>query len=157
MSLAEPQPVGLKGSLRRFKQQRITPSPPRRRRARPAPKRSTLKEAVLIGPRGQVVCERCYVADRSLPRVRGLIGWRRLKPTEGMLLRPSWSIHTAFVRFPIDVVFLDGQLKVLSVKHRFKPWNAAFERRAHSVLELSAGRCEQLGIAPGDVLAWGWL
>jgi uncharacterized membrane protein (UPF0127 family) len=74
-----------------------------------------------------------------------------------MLLRPSWSIHTAFVRFPIDVVFLDEQMTVLKVKPRLKPWHVAFEPRATAVLELSAGRCEHLAIEPGDVFAWGWL
>jgi uncharacterized membrane protein (UPF0127 family) len=120
-------------------------------------KRSSLKKAVLIGPRGQVVCERCYVADRSLPRVRGLIGWKQLAGTEGMLLRPSWSMHTAFVRFPVDVVFLDDELTVLAIAHRLRPWHIAVERGAHSVLELAAGRCEQLGVSPGDSFAWGWL
>ena len=157
MSFATPQAVGLRVSLRRRAREAVERYSPRRRRERRFQRRSWLKEAVLIGPRGEVICERCYVADRSLPRVRGLIGWGRLKPTEGMLLRPSWSLHTAFVRFPIDVVFLDEQLAVLKVKSRLKPWHVAFDRRADAVLELPAGRCEDLGIEPGDMFAWGWV
>ena len=61
---------------------------------------SSLKRIVLVGSEGQIVCEQCYVADRSLARIRGLIGWRSLAANEGMLLRPSWSLHTAFLRFP---------------------------------------------------------
>src|SRR5205823_9944638 len=94
----------------------------------------SLPEVVLVGPKGQVVCERCYLADRVLPRVRGLIGWRRLDASEGMLLRPTWSIHTAFVRFPIDAVFLDKELTVLAVESSMKPWRVAWKRRAHAVL-----------------------
>lgn len=119
--------------------------------------RSRLKGVVLIGPAGQIVCERCYVADRSFPRLRGLIGWRPLDRNEGMLLRPSSAIHTTFVRFAIDAVFLDDEMTVLSIAPNLKPWRAAWKRRASAVLELPSGRCEQLGLRPGDVFAWGRL
>ena len=114
-----------------------------------------LHEVVLVGPKGQIVCERCYLADRVMPRVRGLIGWSRLDASEGMLLRPTWSIHTAFVRFPIDAVFLDKELTVLAVESSMKPWRVAWKRSAHAVLELAAGQCEHLSVRPGDRLAWG--
>ena len=114
-----------------------------------------LREVVLVGPQGQIVCERCFIADRTLPRIRGLIGWSRLATSEGMLLRPSWSIHTAFVSFSIDAVFLDEELTVLAIRPRMKPWRAAWRRRAHAVLELAAGECQRLGVRPGDRLAWG--
>jgi len=130
---------------------------PRWRRAKPARTgRSKLKGVCLIGPAGQIICEHCYVADRSFPRMRGLIGWP-LEMNEGMLLRPSAAIHTAFVRFPIDAVFLDRNLTVLSIAANLKPWRIAWKLRAKSVLELSAGRCEQLGLFPGDTFAWGRL
>jgi uncharacterized membrane protein (UPF0127 family) len=114
-----------------------------------------LKTIALIGPRGQVLCERCHLADRALPRIRGLIARPQLAAGEGMLLRPTWSIHTAFVRFPIDAVFLDEQMTVLAVRSKLKPWRAAWARRAHAVLELPAGRCENLAVGPGDKLGWG--
>src|SRR6266516_1506975 len=76
-------------------------------------RRTRWTEIVLIGPTGEVVCDHCYLADRSFRRLRGLIGWKSLAATEGMLLRPSSSIHTALMRFPIDVVFLDERLSVL--------------------------------------------
>lgn len=115
------------------------------------------REATLVGSKGQVVCERCYVADRAFRRVRGLIGWGRLTPGEGMLLRPTWSIHTAFMRFPIDAVFLDRHLTMLAIKPRLKPWRVAWRWRAHSVLELPAGTCDELGLRAGDKLGWGWV
>jgi uncharacterized protein len=117
-------------------------------------RRTRLKGLALVGPEGQIVCERCYVAERSLPRIRGLIGWSELEPGEGMLLRPSWSIHTAFVRYPIDAVFLDDALKIVSIAH-LKPFRAALRPGVKSVLELPAGQCERLGLKPGDRLGWG--
>ena len=74
-----------------------------------------------------------------------------------MLIKPTWSVHTAFMRFAIDVLFLDKDLTVLGVERRLKPWRAAFRRGAHSALELAAGETERLSIEVGDRLAWGAL
>jgi uncharacterized membrane protein (UPF0127 family) len=118
---------------------------------------SRMKKLVLVGPHGQLVCDICHVADRPHTRVRGVIGWRTLRRGEGMLIRPSFSIHTAFVRFPIDAVFLDRGMKVLAIRHNMKPWRLAGARRAYAVLELAEGEAERLGIRTGDYLGWGAL
>jgi uncharacterized membrane protein (UPF0127 family) len=112
---------------------------------------------VLVGPEGQVVCERCELADRFIARGRGLLGRTELGHGHGILIRPTWSIHTAFMRFAIDVVFLDADLRVLKISPRLGPWRAAFRRRAHQALELGAGECERLALRVGDRLAWGSL
>ena len=112
---------------------------------------------VLLGPEGQVVCEPCELADGFASRGRGLLGRKDLPSGVGMLIRPTWSVHTAFMRFAIDVVFLDADLTVLKIAQRLKPWRAAFRRKAHQALELRAGECERLGIRVGDRLAWGAL
>src|SRR5438270_7102056 len=138
------------GVLRRWRR-----GPRRRGNGSSASTATGLKAIVLVGPEGQIVCERCYLADRPLARLRGLMAWPPLTAGEGMLLRPTWSIHTAFVRFPIDAVFLDEQMRVLGIRSRLKPWRAAWERRAHAVLELPAGRCDSARVRPGDKLGWG--
>lgn len=116
---------------------------------------SRMRKLVLIGPRGNVVCDVCHLADRILPRMRGVIGWRHLREGEGVLLRPTFSIHTAFVRFPIDAVFLDSELKVMKIAHDMNPWRLKGFWGASSVLELAAGECRRLGVETGDRLAWG--
>jgi uncharacterized protein len=112
---------------------------------------------VLLGPEGQVVCERCDLADGFASRGRGLLGRTELHSGQGMLIRPTWSVHTAFMRFAIDVVFLDGELTILKIAHRLRPWRAALRRGAHQALELPAGESERIGIHVGDRLAWGSL
>ena len=112
---------------------------------------------VLVGPEGQVVCERCEIADGFFSRARGLLGRSQLPRGRGMLIRPTWSVHTWFMRFPIDVVFLDAELTVLKVARFLRPWRAAARWHSHSALELPAGECDRLGIAIGDRLAWGSL
>ena len=114
-----------------------------------------MRKLVLVGMRGQVVCDVCHVADKPHTRMRGVIGMRELRKGEGVLLRPTFSIHTAFVRFPIDAVFLDNEMTVVSVHHEMKPWRLAAARKARAVLELAAGECRRLGVRPGDRLGWG--
>ena len=103
--------------------------------------------------RGTVVCENAIVADGPLQRMLGLMGRRDLAPTVGMLLRPAPAIHSAFMRFALDAVFLDADVRVLRVVAGLRPWRAAVQRGAHAVLELAAGECARRGIEVGDRLA----
>lgn len=110
------------------------------------------RPALVSEERGEVVCERCEVAERAPTRLRGLLGRRELPPGDGMLLRPSGSIHTCFMRFPIDAVFLDAELRVLRVRSELRPWRVAAARGARAVLELAAGEAGRRGVAPGERL-----
>jgi len=112
---------------------------------------------VLVAQNGQVVCECCELADGFFKRLRGLLGRPGLDRGHGMLIRPSWSVHTAFMRFAIDVLFLDRELRVIAIERRLRPWRAAAQRGAYSALELAAGEAERLKIEIGDRLAWGAL
>ena len=56
------------------------------------------------------------------------------------------------MRFPIDVVFLDSEWRIVSVVAALRPWRLAAAKNAASVLELAAGECQRLGLAEGDVL-----
>jgi uncharacterized membrane protein (UPF0127 family) len=84
--------------------------------------------------------------------MRGLMGRSGLPAGEGLLLSPAPAIHTAFMRFPIDALFLDRELRVLKVVEQLRPWRIASERRAHSVLELSAGESGRRGVQVDDRL-----
>jgi len=106
----------------------------------------------LIRPDGRVVVEHCLVAARPLRRMRGLLGRASLPGGEGILLRPAGSVHTFFMRFPIDAVFLDRELVVVGIESDLPPWRAAARRRAHAVLELAAGECDRRGLREGDAL-----
>ncbi len=102
---------------------------------------------------GGPACERCTVASSRRARLRGLLGRRGLPPGEGLLLRPCASVHTCFLRFPIDVVLLDGDDRVVAVVERLAPWRLAGHRRAKAVLELAAGEAQRRALSPGDRLA----
>jgi hypothetical protein len=111
----------------------------------------------LAGADGRVVVRRCELADGFLTRLRGLLGRRCLRPGEGLLLSPSSSVHTMFMRFPIDVVFLDRGLQVLGISADVRPWRLASRRGARHVLELAAGEAQARGIRAGDRLTFAAL
>lgn len=97
----------------------------------------------------------CAVANSGAARLRGLLGRRSLSADEGLLLSSTGSIHTCFMRFPIDAVFLDGELRVLGVAADLPPWRVAGRRGARAVLELPSGAAARRGIEPGERLHVG--
>ena len=100
---------------------------------------------------GQLVC-RCRVATSFASRFRGLMGVAQLPSGSGLLLPGTSSVHTHFMRFPIDVVFLDSERRIVSIVKALRPWRLATAKAAASGLELAAGECERLELAEGDVL-----
>ena len=102
---------------------------------------------------GAVVCERCEVPKSAFGRMRGLLGRSGLEPGGGMLIDSAPSVHMLFMRFPIDVVFLDREWRVVGVRHHLRPWRVAGARRAVAALELPAGAAAAAEIEEGDVLA----
>ncbi len=111
-----------------------------------------MREVTLKRENGDVVCDRCVVADSPVSRMRGLLGRSELRPGEGLLLSPASSIHTWFMRFPIDAVFLDRDLRVVGISDDIRPWRATGRRGAKAVLELPAGETGRRGLALGDLL-----
>jgi len=112
-------------------------------------------EVVLRREDGSIVCERCVHADTALMRMKGLLGRRDLPRGEGILLKPASSVHMAFMRFPIDAVFLDRDLRVVKIAADLKPWRAAGSRGAKAVLEIPAGEAGRRGLSVGDRLVAG--
>ena len=94
----------------------------------------------------------CELADRPLLRLRGLLGRSELPAGEGLFISPAPSIHTAFMRFPIDALFLDREMRVVRIVERLRPWRMASKRGARAVLELAAGECARRGVQVGDRL-----
>lgn len=107
---------------------------------------------IVNAARRTVVCESCALADSISTRTRGLLGRDSLPGGDGVLLSPARSIHTAFMRFPIDVVFLDRERCVIKLVAEMDPWRTAQARRASAVLELAAGEIAKRGIELGDQL-----
>src|SRR5436305_1145800 len=103
---------------------------------------------------GTAVCERREIPETSVGGGRGLLGRDGLEPGGGMLIDRAGSVHMFFMRFPIDVVFLARDRRVVRVKHRLAPWRVAGARGAVAALELPAGRAGEVRVERGDVLVF---
>jgi uncharacterized membrane protein (UPF0127 family) len=99
---------------------------------------------------GSVVCAKCELAETFWTRFRGLMGRPSLPAAEGLLFDRTGSIHMFFMRFPIDVVFCDAELRVVKVVSGLKPWRTAAARGAKVTIEVRQGAAA--GLEPGDEL-----
>lgn len=103
---------------------------------------------------GAVLCEQCTLADSPMKRARGLLGRTSLRSKEGLFLATS-AIHTCFMRFPIDAVFLDKEMRVVKIVSDLGSWRIAMCRGAKGVVEVAAGECVRQNLAVGERLSLG--
>jgi uncharacterized membrane protein (UPF0127 family) len=111
------------------------------------------EEWLLRRPGGTAACPRCLIADTAPARMRGLLGRVALDDDEGLLIRPTNSVHMFLMRFAIDVVFLDRDLVVRKIVEALRPWRMAGCRGARAALELPAGAAARRGITVGEQLS----
>ena len=98
---------------------------------------------------GDVVASAVEIAATRASRRRGLLGRASLDASAAMVLSPCVSVHTAFMKFSIDVVFVDGDGVVRRIVS-LAPWRMAAHVRARVVVELAAGGAR--GLRVGDRL-----
>jgi uncharacterized membrane protein (UPF0127 family) len=104
--------------------------------------------------RGTTLASRARLASSFVDRLFGLMGRKRVEDGGGLLLVKSASIHSFFMRFRFDAVFLDKELRVVKIVPAMRQWWLAFGGRgAKDVLELPAGVAEATGTRPGDLLS----
>ena len=92
---------------------------------------------------------RLLIASRWHERLFGLLTKPALSAGQALLLRPCNAVHSFFMRQTIDVVFLDGAGRVLSVRPHLRPWRVAADWRAHQALELADGQARSMSLRPG--------
>lgn len=103
--------------------------------------------------RGTTLGEAIEVADTAVRRVKGLLGRECLEEGQGLLFKKCSSLHTLFMRFPIDIVFLDRDGKVLKLKKGVKPFKlVAAPLRSYYALELPESTIARSNTRGGDQL-----
>jgi uncharacterized membrane protein (UPF0127 family) len=109
-----------------------------------------LKVLVRNHTRSTVLADAADMADTSEKRRTGLLKHERLNPGEGLWIVPCESVHTFFMKFPIDLLYLDKQKKVRKIRHAVPAWRLSMCLSAHSIIELPAGTLEKSGTQVGD-------
>ncbi len=110
-------------------------------------------ERIVNATRGTVVGESIRRAANPWTRFIGLLGRGGLAEGAGLHIVPCSSVHMFFMRFALDIIYLDRSLRVVKVVERLKPWRLSAGRGAHSALELPAGTVRRTGTGPGDEFA----
>lgn len=101
---------------------------------------------------GRVLATRLEGAFDSDTRKKGLLGRDRLEPGGGLVIAPCGGVHTFFMRFPIDVIFMARDGRVVKVRPAVQPWRLALAVTAFCVIELPAGVSAQCATRAGDRL-----
>jgi uncharacterized protein len=102
--------------------------------------------------RGTVLATCLEVADSGPKRSKGLLGRKELVAGGGLWIIPCESVHTFFMQFPIDLVYLDRKNKVRKVCGSVPPWRLSACLSARSILELPSGTIRNTQTQPGDTL-----
>ena len=92
------------------------------------------------------------VARTSAERSKGLLGRNSLPLGGGLWIIPCESVHTFWMQFSLDLIYLDRSLRVKKVRHAVAPWRISACLSAHSVIELPVGIIRESGTQPGDQL-----
>jgi hypothetical protein len=99
---------------------------------------------------GGVLAAHLECAFDSASRRRGLLGRETLDAGGALVIAPCSSVHTFFMRFPIDVVFVGRDGTVLKVTAGLRPWRVAACVAAFATIELPAGTIENRNLVPGS-------
>lgn len=118
--------------------------------------RAAVKQVRLLNrTRGTVIAARAEVANTWFSRLRGLIGRPRLEQGEGLIIVPCNSVHTFFMGFPIELLFVGEGERILRATSAIGPWRIGpIVPAARYVVELPAGALAASGTVAGDVLEW---
>ncbi len=106
-----------------------------------------MKYRLLNLTRGTLLGDTIDLADTSEKRTVGLLKHKELRPGEGLWIIPCEGVHTFFMKFPIDLVYIDKKNVVRKIVPNVAPWRLSMCLPAHSIIELPAGT-----IAPGSTL-----
>ena len=114
---------------------------------------SDVRMEVVNVTRGTVIATNLEVANTGAKRNKGLLGRRGLGDGGGLWIVPCESVHTFFMKFAIDLVYLDRKHRVRKVRSNVAPWRISVCLSAHSILELPAGTIRRTQSKAGDEVA----
>lgn len=99
----------------------------------------------------RVLARKAHIADAFLKRAIGLMGRRNLNPGDGLILAPCASIHTWFMRFPIDIFYVNSRGMICRSESSLKPWSFSLGGRDAAItVELPPNTLQRTATEPGD-------
>ncbi len=99
-----------------------------------------------------VISEKVTVANTFFSRLVGLLATPHLDKNQALLLKPAQSIHTFFMCYPIDIMFVDKYNRVIAIYACLKPWHLTRFHFAAYAVEFSCGRIKSSNTSLGDII-----
>ena len=119
----------------------------------PLLRRRSVPDRLIDAATGTIIADDVKTAFDSTSRRQGLLGCETWPEGRALVLAPCAAVHTCFMRFPIDVVFVDRAGRVRKVIEHLRAWRIAASPRAFAAIEMAAGSAAAAGIRPGTRLA----
>lgn len=105
------------------------------------------------GAESRMLCN-IYIADNFILRARGLLFRKKIGDSEGLLITRCNSVHTFGMRYPIDIVFLNAQMRIIEIVKSLAPYRFSINRKANAVLEFAGSFSETKKIRVGMACEW---
>lgn len=104
----------------------------------------------------QILLSELCIAKSFRERLQGLLGSSELKENQGLFIHQCRSVHTCFMKYSIDCIFVDDQLEIKKLIRNLKPWRlTSVSWQSESVIEVAAGQVDRLQLKVGEVLDVG--
>lgn len=102
-----------------------------------------------------IIAENGNITSNFYDRFKGLLGKKEIKNDEALIIKPCNSIHMFFMKFSIDVIFIDKNDRVCEMIKNIKPWKVSkIIKEAKYVIELKSGKIEEHNIEIGDLISY---
>ena len=102
-----------------------------------------------------LIADEVKIADNFISRTIGLISKKEILEPEGLLIKPCCSIHTFFMKFDIDVLFVNRKNEIIALYENVKPWKILpIHLTSQYVVELPTGIISSKQIFKGNILKY---
>ncbi|MTI70610.1 MAG: DUF192 domain-containing protein [Firmicutes bacterium] len=102
----------------------------------------------------KVLVNNCYIADNFFSRLKGLLGKNNLNEDEALIIKPCKSVHMFFMKFSIDVLFVNENDKVIKIIENLRPWQVTkVVKNSKYVVELSKGKVKKTKTDIGNIIS----
>jgi uncharacterized membrane protein (UPF0127 family) len=108
----------------------------------------------LVSKSGEIIVAPCLRTSNAWDRMRGLLFRAAPAPGAGLLIDPCAAVHTIAMSYPIDVVYLDADLRIVKMVEKLQPWRLSACKLAKMTLELAAGQAQNLNLSTALELRW---
>ncbi len=108
--------------------------------------------SIISRDKGTLISSKTRIASGFWPRLKGLMFDKAMDEKEALIFHNAQAIHTSFMRFAIDIVFLDKSNRIIKIYEAVKPWKMVFCPHSALTIELPAYRAKRRSLGIGDTL-----